>query len=101
MTKVIRLKESDIQRMVKRVLTEQSLEGEWKPDPNDRSSEINTKTGEKRSVFKKGKVPQYSEEDLKRMEEIRAERKTINMFSDADKDNELTDELRAIQAKYK
>ena len=48
MTKVIKLKESDIYRMVERVLTEQ---GEWKGDPNDRSMQINTKTGEKRKVF--------------------------------------------------
>ena len=97
MTKVIKLKESDIYRMVERVLTEQ---GEWKGDPNDRSMQINTKTGEKRKVLQKGKTPQYSEADMKLRNEILKKRNEIE-FSNPTEADKLTQQLRDLAAKYK
>ena len=83
------------------ILSEQKEDkGEYKPDPNDRSMEINTKTGEKRPVFKKGKVPNYSQEDIKKMEELRKERDKV-MFTDPEKEKELSAEIEKIKAKYK
>jgi|2_EtaG_2_1085320.scaffolds.fasta_scaffold106238_1 hypothetical protein len=101
--KVIKLKESDIYRMVERVLTEQTEQteqGEWKGDPNDRSMQINTKTGEKRKVFQQGKVPQYSDEDLKLRKEILKKRDDL-MFSNPEEHHKLTQQLRDLADKYK
>ena len=98
--KVIKLKEQDIYRMVKKVLREQKEEGEWKGDPNDRSMQINTKTGEKRKAFQQGKVPQYSDEDLKLRKEILKKRDDL-MFSNPEEHDKLTQQLRDLADKYK
>ena len=98
--KTIKLKESDLQHIVKRVLSEQTDEGEWKGDPNDRSMQINTKTGEKRKVFQKGKTPQYSEADMKLRNEILKKRNEIE-FSNPTEADKLTQQLRDLAAKYK